>query len=149
MQKLVILLLQAVPFPDVKIQDAFWAPRIETNRVKSLPHNFKWCRQTGRLSNFAKAAGLQKGGFEGIYFNDSDVYKVLEGASYSLQAHPEAKLEKQVDQVIAWIAAAQQPNGYLNSYYTLKEPDKKWTNCRVRHELYCAGHLFEAGAQAR
>jgi len=144
MTKLVILLLQAVPFPDVKIEDAFWAPRIETNRAKSLPHNFKWCRQTGRFSNFAKAGGLQKGGFEGIYFNDSDVYKVLEGASYSLQAHPDPKLAKEVDQVIAWIAAAQRPNGYLNSYYTLKEPDRKWTNCRTRHELYCAGHLFEA-----
>ena len=136
--------LSAVPFTEVKVQDAFWAPRIATNREKSLPHNFKWCEQTGRFSNFAKAAGLVEGKFEGIYFNDSDVYKVLEGASYSLADRPDPKLEKMVDDVIAKIAAAQQENGYLNTYYTLVEPDKKWTNCAVRHELYCAGHMFEA-----
>jgi len=136
--------LQPVPFTQVAIQDEFWAPRIETNRTRSIPHNFKWCRKTGRFSNFAKAGGLMEGGFEGIYFNDSDVYKVLEGASYLLQAHGDPNLDGQVDEVIAWIAAAQQPDGYLNSYYTLKEPQRRWTNCRARHELYCAGHLFEA-----
>ena len=120
--------LSAVPFTEVKIQDEFWAPRIETNREKSLPHNFKWCEQTGRISNFAKAAGLMEGKFEGIYFNDSDVYKVLEGAAYSLADHPDPALEKMVDDVIAKIAAAQQEDGYLNTYYTLVEPDKKWTN---------------------
>ena len=136
--------VKAVAFTEVKIADEFWAPRIETNRTKSIPHNFKWCRQTGRFTNFAKAGKRMEGGFEGIYFNDSDVYKVLEGAAYSLQAHPDPKLEKQFDEVLAWIAAAQQDNGYLNTYYTLKEPTRKWTNCRVRHELYCAGHMFEA-----
>jgi len=136
--------LAAVPFTEVKVQDEFWAPRIATNREKSIPHNFQWCEQTGRFSNFAKAAGLIEGKFEGIYFNDSDVYKVLEGAAYSLADHPDPKLDKMTDEVIAKIAAAQQENGYLNTYYTLVEPDKKWTNCAVRHELYCAGHLIEA-----
>lgn len=136
--------LSAVPFTEVTLSDAFWAPRLETNRVKSLPHNFKWCEETGRFSNFAKAAGLTEGAFEGIYFNDSDVYKVLEGASYSLAQHPDPLLEKMVDEGIAKIAAAQQEDGYLNTYYTLVEPDRKWTDLRVRHELYCAGHLFEA-----
>ena len=117
----------AVPFTEVKFQDAFWAPRLETNREKSLPHNFKWCEQTGRISNFAKAGKLMEGKFEGTYFNDSDVYKVLEGASYSLAAHPDPALEKTVDEVIAKIAAAQQPDGYLNTYYTLAEPGKRWT----------------------
>ncbi len=135
--------LSAVPFADVKVQDEFWAPRIKTNREKSVPHNFTWCEQTGRFSNFAKAGGLMDGKFEGIYFNDSDVYKVLEGAAYSLADFPDEKLDKMTDEVIAKIAAAQQDNGYLNSYYTLVEPDKKWTNLRVRHELYCAGHLIE------
>jgi len=135
--------LSAVPFTDVKVQDRFWAPRIKTNREKSVPHNFKWCEQTGRFSNFAKAGGLMEGKFEGIYFNDSDVYKVLEGAAYSLADHADEKLDKMFDDVVAKIAAAQQENGYLNSYYTLVEPDKKWTNCAVRHELYCAGHLIE------
>jgi DUF1680 family protein len=140
-----LVTLKAVPFTDVQIRDEFWAPRIETDRTHTLPHNFKWCRQTGRFSNFAKAGKLMEGKFEGIYFNDSDVYKVLEGAGYSLQAHPDADLDKQTDEVIAWIAAAQQPDGYLNTYYTLKEPTKRWTDLPTMHELYCAGHLFEAG----
>jgi len=139
-----LVTLKAVPFTDVQIRDEFWAPRIETGRTRSLPHNFKWCRQTGRFSNFAKAGKLMEGEFEGIYFNDSDVYKVLEGAGYSLHAHPDADLDKQTDEVIAWIAAAQQPDGYLNTYYTLKEPGNRWTDLPVKHELYCAGHLFEA-----
>ena len=136
--------LQAVPFTKVKLDDEFWSARLKTNREKSLPHNFKWCEETGRVNNFAKAAGLVDGKFEGIYFNDSDVYKVLEGASYSLADHPDPALEKTVDEVIAKIAAAQQEDGYLNSYYTLVEPDKKWTHCAKKHELYCAGHLIEA-----
>lgn len=136
--------LSAVPFTAVKFTDNFWAPRLETNRTRSLPHNFKWCEETGRLANFAKAAGRMEGKFEGIYFNDSDVYKVLEGASYSLSQHPDPALEKKGDEVIAMIAAAQQPDGYLNTFYTLVEPDQKWTNLPVRHELYCAGHLMEA-----
>ena len=86
--------LKAVPFTDVKVRDEFWAPRLQTNREKSLPHNFKWCEETGRISNFAKAAGLMQGKFEGIYFNDSDVYKVLEGASYSLADHPDPALDR-------------------------------------------------------
>ncbi len=136
--------LSAVPFTEVKVQDKFWAPRLKTNREASLPHTFQWCEKTGRISNFAKAGGLMKGKFQGIYFNDSDVYKVLEGAAYSLAGRRDEKLEKMVDDVVAKIAAAQRPNGYLNSYYTLREPDKKWTNLRKMHELYCAGHMFEA-----
>lgn len=137
-------LLHEVPFTQVQLTDQFWAPRIETNRAVSLPHNFQQCEETGRISNFAKAGGLMDGEFEGIFFNDSDVYKVLEGASYSLAAHPDPVLEKRVDEIIALIGSAQQPNGYLNSYYELKEPDHKWSNTAAMHELYCAGHLFEA-----
>ncbi|MCE9552128.1 MAG: glycoside hydrolase family 127 protein, partial [Planctomycetes bacterium] len=136
--------LTAVPFNEVKVQDEFWAPRIQTNREKSLPHNFAWCEQTGRISNFAKAGGLMPGKFEGIYFNDSDVYKVLEGASYSLADKPDAALEKTVDDVIAKIAAAQQKDGYLNTFFTLKEPGKRWNNLKDMHELYCGGHMIEA-----
>lgn len=135
--------LTAVPFTAVKLQDGFWTPRLRTNREVSLPHNFKWCEQTGRISNFAKAGKLVEGKFEGIVFNDSDVYKVLEGAAYSLADHPDPVLDKTVDDVIAKIAAAQQPNGYLSTYFTLVKPNEKWTNFRSMHELYCAGHLFE------
>jgi hypothetical protein len=133
----------AVPFTEVKLSDEFFFPRIRTNRDASLPHNFKWCAETGRISNFAKAAGLLPGKFEGIFFNDSDVYKVLEGASYALADQHDPTLERTVDDVIAKIAAAQQPNGYLNTYFTLAEPDKKWTDFAGKHELYCAGHLIE------
>jgi uncharacterized protein len=135
--------LSAVPFTEVKFQDAFWTPRLVTNREKSLPHNFEWCEKTGRFSNFAKAGKLVPGKFQGIYFNDSDVFKVLEGASYSLAGHPDPAMERIVDDVIAKIAAAQQPDGYLNTYYTLAEPGKRWTNLKDMHELYCAGHMIE------
>jgi len=135
--------LSGVPFTAVKLTDEFWAPRLVTNRQRSLDHNFKWCEQTGRISNFVKAAGQMPGKFEGIYFNDSDVYKVLEGAAYALADHPDPALAATVDAVVAKIAAAQQPDGYLNSYFTLVEPQKKWTNFRSKHELYCAGHLIE------
>ena len=84
------------------------------------------------------------GKFEGIYFNDSDLYKVIEGASYSLAAQPDSNLDKTLDAMIAKIAAAQQPDGYLNTYFTLAEPGKRWSDLATMHELYCAGHLFEA-----
>ncbi|MFO8014421.1 MAG: glycoside hydrolase family 127 protein [Phycisphaerae bacterium] len=136
--------LEPVPFTQVKIADGFWATRIETNRTVTVPHDFEKCEETGRISNFAKAAGKMEGKFEGIYFNDSDVYKVVEGASYSLAAHPDPELERYLDRLIADFDAAQRENGYLNTYYILKEPDKKWSNLAKMHELYCAGHMFEA-----
>jgi hypothetical protein len=136
-------LLSAVPFTDVKLDDEFWTPRIETNRTASLPHNIEWCKKTGRIDNFVKSA-KHEGKFQGLVFNDSDVYKVLEAASYSLAAHPDPALEKEVDEIIAKIAAAQQPDGYLNTYFTLAEPGKRLTNLRYMHELYCCGHLIEA-----
>jgi len=136
--------LTAVPFTEVRITDAFWLPRLRTTREKTLRANLKWCEDTGRFSNFAKAAGIMEGKFEGIFFNDSDVYKVIEGASYLLHLEADPELDAYLDRLIATIAAAQQEDGYLNTYYTLVEPDQRWTNLPVRHELYCAGHLFEA-----
>ena len=135
--------LSAVPFTEVKIQDTFWSARQKTNREASLPHNFQWCEKTGRFSNFEKA-GKKEGRYEGPSFNDSDVYKVIEGAAYSLADKPDKKLDKMVDDVIDKIVSAQEENGYLNAYYTLQEPDRKWTDLRMKHELYCAGHMFEA-----
>jgi DUF1680 family protein len=136
--------LTAVPFTDVKLTDRFWAPRIETNRTVTVAHCLDECEATHRIRNFEVAAGLVEGKFEGIYFNDSDLYKVLEGVAYSLHAHPDPELEARLDKIIEKIAATQQKDGYLNTYYTLVEPDKRWTDLPVRHELYCAGHLFEA-----
>jgi DUF1680 family protein len=136
--------LMAVPFTDVRLTDEFWAPRIETNRRTTVRYCFDKCDETGRLSNFAKAGGLIEGEFEGIYFNDSDVYKVIEGAAYVLAAHEDPELDAFLDELIETIAAAQEDDGYLNTYYTLVAPDKKWTHLAQMHELYCAGHLFEA-----
>ena len=137
--------LTPVPFSDVKVEDGFWAPRIETNRTHTIPYDFKKCEETGRISNFEKAAGTKPGEFEGIFFNDSDLYKVIEGAAYSLAAHPDPVLEKYVDEVIAKIASAQQKDGYLYTFYTVrKELDKRWTREFEMHETYCAGHLIEA-----
>jgi uncharacterized protein len=136
--------LRPVPFTAVKLQDSLWAPRIETNRRETVPHNIDTCVKTGRISNYSKAAGKEKGKFEGIYFNDSDVYKMIEGVAYTLSTHRDPALESRLDGIIATIASAQQPDGYLNTYYTLAEPGKRWTDLREKHELYCAGHLFEA-----
>jgi len=137
--------LTAVSFTDVAITDEFWAPRIETNRKVTVPYAFKKCEETGRISNFAKAGGLMEGNFEGIYFNDSDLYKVIEGAGYCLKNHPDAELEKYVDGVIDKIAAAQWEDGYLYTFYSLprRQPEKRWTDIGAKHELYCAGHFFE------
>jgi DUF1680 family protein len=137
--------LGQVPFTDVAFADEFWAPRIETNRKVTVPYAFKKCEETGRISNFAKAGGLMEGKFEGIYFNDSDLYKVIEGAAYSLKSHPDPKLEKYVDGVIDKIAAAQWEDGYLYTFYSVprRQPEKRWSDIRGKHELYCAGHFFE------
>jgi DUF1680 family protein len=136
--------MRAVPFTNVRLTDDFWAPRFETNRRVTVPYCFEKCEQTGRIGNFARAGGLAAGDFEGIYFNDSDVFKVIEGAAYALAAHPDPELDAALDEVIAKIAAAQEPDGYLSTYHTLVAPDRKWTDIRNKHELYCAGHLFEA-----
>ena len=136
--------LRAVPFTEVKITDAFWSPRQETNRIASIPVNLENLEKAGNLENFRLAARRATSGFQGPVFMDSDAYKALEAASYSLATHPDPALEKRLDEIIATIAAAQQPDGYLDTYFIVKEPTKRWTNLRDWHELYCAGHLFEA-----
>lgn len=138
--------MKAIPFTNVTINDSFWSPRQVTNSEKTIPHELEQCRTTGRINNFTKAAGEMSGKFEGIFFNDSDVHKLIEAASYTLHTHPNPEWEADLDEVIDTIAKSQQPDGYLNSYFTLVEPEKRWQNLGMMHELYCAGHLFEAGA---
>ena len=137
--------MKAIPFTNVTIKDRFWSPRLKTNSEKTIPHELEQCRITGRISNFAKAAGLMDGNFEGIFFNDSDVHKLIEAASYTLHTHPNPEWEEKLNEVIDTIAKSQQDDGYLNSYFTLVEPEKRWQNLGMMHELYCAGHLIEAG----
>lgn len=136
--------LLPVPHTAVTFEGGFWEPRLRINRERTLPHNWRMCEETGRFRNFAQAAGLDSSPYTGHYFHDSDVYKVIEGASYCLATHPDPRLEAQLDALIDLIAKAQWPDGYLNTWFTLKEPNARWSDIRVKHELYCAGHLIEA-----
>lgn len=137
-------LLQPVDFSEVKIDDAFWNPRLDKISSATLPACIEQTEvQTGRIRNFEKAAA-GKGTHEGIYYDDSDVYKALEAIAYSLRHHPDPGLEAKADQWIAKIESAQQPDGYINTYYTLNGLDSRWQDME-KHEAYCAGHLIEAG----
>ena len=140
--------LMAPGIGEVQMADAFWAPRMKTCREVTLPYAFEVCERTGRIGNFVKAAGRMEGKFEGIWFNDSDVYKVLQGAAYELAVKHDPELDKLADSIIAKIAAAQQPNGYLFCFYTIDDTDQRFKNIhpKARHELYCMGHMIEAGA---
>jgi hypothetical protein len=132
-----------VLFTKVKIQDHFWRPYLDTHKKITLPICLNQCEKTGRISNFAVAGGLVNGKFQGIYYDDSDVYKVLEGAAYALMSEHDPELEHEIDRIIDLIAAAQEDDGYLSTYFTLVEPEMKWTNME-RHEMYNGGHLIEA-----
>lgn len=137
--------LREVPFTDVKLSDDFWAPRIETNRLVSVPHNIKWCEtETERINNFKVAGGLKDGHFGGIVYDDSDVYKIVEGFAYTLAAHPDPELKKKADEWIDYFRRAQQDDGYLMTYFIIDHPTEKWTNLAGMHELYTAGHMAEA-----
>jgi len=132
-----------VPLDRVEVADRFWAPRIETNRTVTLPIEHEHLKRTGRID--AWKLGWRPGDPNPPHiFWDSDVAKWLEAVAYALAARPDAELERLADALIDDIAAAQQPDGYLNVHFTVVEPEKRWTNLRDWHELYCAGHLIEA-----
>lgn len=133
-----------VPFQNVRFEDTFWKPRQEVNRKVSIAHSLKMLEAHGYLENFDRAAQGKRDSFRGLIFMDSDAYKAIEAASYSLSNHPDPTLENLLDGIIAKIAAAQMPDGYLNTWFQINEPEKRWSNLRDAHELYCAGHLFEA-----
>jgi DUF1680 family protein len=136
--------LRELPLTAVEIEDAFWSPRLEVNRTRTLDHVYKELELTGCIRNFDIAGGKAQGKFGGPWWADSDVYKWIEGASYILALHPNAQLESQVDELIAKIAAAQQKDGYLDTYVQLNLPDLKWKSLAFNHEMFCAGSLFEA-----
>src|SRR6187200_2435911 len=149
--------VQPVPFTAVKLNDVFWAPRIETNRKVTIPAAFQKCEESGRINNFERAAMALKGEPHDkkappYPFDDTDLYKVIEGASYVLNVQPDPKLDAYVDGMIAKIAAAQEPDGYIYTTRTInpKQPHpwagpERWVFERNdSHELYDLGHLFEA-----
>jgi len=146
--------IQAVDFTRVKLSDNFWLPRIETNRTVTIPASFERCESTGRVKNFEMAAKKQGKFCTTFPFDDTDIYKTIEGASFSLAVHPDAKLQAYVDSLIAIVAKAQEPDGYLYTARTI-DPTKphawagkeRWEKEReMSHELYNAGHLYEAAA---
>ncbi|MEW6355903.1 MAG: beta-L-arabinofuranosidase domain-containing protein [Planctomycetota bacterium] len=135
--------LDPVPFTNVKIDDAFWTPRIDVNRRATIPIEYEQCKKTGRIDAFKLDWKPGQPNPPHIFW-DSDVAKWIEAGAYSLAIHPDAKLERLLDDVIGMIANAQQPDGYLNVHFIIVEPEKRWTNLRDWHELYSAGHLIEA-----
>ena len=137
-------MIEQIDFSHVKINDNFWSPRLSKHVSATLPVCIDQLEnQTGRIRNFENAA-KGEGEHSGIFFDDSDVYKALEGMAYSLINNPDPELEKKADEWIDKFAAAQQPDGYINTFYTLTGLDKRWTNMD-KHEMYCAGHMIEAG----
>jgi len=149
--------IKPVPFTSVKLSDNFWAPRIEKNAAVTIPIAFSYCESSGRVKNFEIAGGLDTGNFRTIYpFDDSDVYKIIEGASYSLQTFPDPHLEAYLDTLIFKIGMAQESDGYLYTNRTIAEKhggrglhewagEKRWVMDSVlSHELYNLGHLYEA-----
>lgn len=137
-------MIEQVDFSQVRIQDNFWSPRLKKHITATLPVCIDQIEnQTERIRNFENAAN-GTGEHSGIFFDDSDVYKALEGMAYSLINNPDPELEKKADQWIDKFAAAQQPDGYINTFYTLTGLDKRWSNMD-KHEMYCAGHMIEAG----
>ena len=140
--------VKPVPFSKVSVEDGFWTPRLKMSRDKTIPYCFEKCEETDRISNFEKAAGLKEGKHEGIYFNDSDVYKVMEGAAYSLQIDPDPGMREYLDNLIMVMAKAQWEDGYLFTFYSVpnRQPEKLWTNVPSIHEQYCVGHMYEGAA---
>ncbi len=136
--------LSPLPVAAVKIHDTFWAPRQEVNRTRTLDHVLQQIEGTGGLHNFDIAAGKVTGKFGGPFWADSDLYKWIEGASWTLATHPDPALDAKLDGIIARIAAAQQPDGYLDTFVQINVPDLRFKNFAFFHEDFSSGHLFEA-----
>ncbi len=143
--------IQHVDFASVRLEDEFWAPRLEINRTITIPYLFRMDEETGRADNFRIAAGLKKGRHTGKRYNDSDVFKAMEAAAYTLRVHPDSNLREKLDELVAIIAKAQEPDGYIFTTRTIDPGNpapgsgrERWSNLRVSHELYNVGHMYEA-----
>jgi len=142
-----------ISLKDVSVQDDFFGFYRKLVKEQVIPYQWKALNDqiedaapSHAVKNFRIAAGLEQGEFYGFVFQDSDVAKWLEAAAYSLASFPDAELEKTIDETVELIAKAQMEDGYLNTYYIVKETGKRWTNLKDNHELYCAGHMMEAAA---
>lgn len=137
--------LQAAPVGSVTIDGGFWGPRLTANATVTVPHNFDFVARTPRMANFDRAAGTDPKPFAGNAAYDSDVFKIIEGAAYSLQTRPGDTSAESLAGLVERIIAAQQDDGFLCTKFILEEPETRWDNIRKSHLLYSAGHLFEAG----
>ena len=142
---------ESLKLKNIEIKDPFWSDHVDLVRKTIIP--YQWDAMNDRipdaesshcLENFAIAAGRKKGNFYGAVFQDTDVAKWLEAVGFSLECYPDSKLEETADEVIDLIAEAQQEDGYINTYFTIEAPDKRWSDLCEGHELYTAGHLMEA-----
>jgi uncharacterized protein len=136
--------LDPIPHTHVQFEDRFWAPRLESNRTVTIPHIYRQCETTNRISAFDLSFQRPLPAPIVLIFGDSDVAKSVEAASLSLATHPDPALETLVNQVADKIIQAQQADGYLNTHFTVADPKMRWKNLRDWHEMYCAGHLMEA-----
>lgn len=147
--------LKAVDFIHVNITDNFWRPRMETNVNVTIPHSLEKCEAEGRFANFRRAAGLEEGQWQGHFgFDDSDVYKVMEGMAFNYNVSHDESIRKQMDDIIALIGAAQCEDGYLYTAYQLRVRDyaepyctyisERYDNLVSSHEFYNLGHMYEA-----
>ncbi|MGH9140431.1 MAG: beta-L-arabinofuranosidase domain-containing protein, partial [Vicinamibacterales bacterium] len=143
--------IRAVPMTAVTIDDGFWAPKLEINRTVTIPHILEENDVTGRVANFERAAGKKPGAYQGRRFNDTDVYKIIEAASYSLALVPDPRLSTRLDELIQLIAESQEKDGYLFPARTIDPQHpaagvgpQRWIYENGSHELYNAGHLYEA-----
>lgn len=144
--------IKNVALTEVSFEDNFWKRRLETNHDVTIPANFKKCEETGRVDNFLKAAKKMAGPHTGLFFNDTDVFKTMEGAAYQLHRQPDEKLDAYLDKLIQIIADAQEEDGYLYTARTVdpsavkaeREGLTRWSNLRINHELYNLGHMYEA-----
>lgn len=128
----------------ITLMDGFWSRCRAMNRNQALAHGHRKLVDGGVLHNFAVAAGRASGAYRSLLFADSDLYKWLEAAAYLLAERDDQTIRRQVEGIIDLAAAAQRADGYLNTYHQIVRPDRRWTNLRDDHELYCAGHLFQA-----
>ncbi len=136
--------LRPLPLRDVKITGGFWAQRQRLNHHVTLFDGYKKLEEAGNLGNLRRAAGMSDEPYRGPVFMDEDVYKWLEALSHEIGNSVDPELVGLADKTISLIAAAQQPDGYLNSYYQVMAPDQKWADLDHGHEMYCAGHLIQA-----
>lgn len=136
--------LRSLPLSDIKITDPFWSRYHRELLAKGLLSQYEQLVSTDRILNFQRVAKGESGGFEGFRFNDSDVYKWIEAVAYNLHHGDSPALKKAMDETIDIIAAAQDADGYINTFFQLNHPDMKWRNLLAMHEMYCGGHLIEA-----